>query len=159
MPVFDASSIIHAWDNYPVQQFPGLWEWMASQIEVNSISISSVAFNEVGHKTPDCGRWLDLSNIERLSINNEIMQDAMRIKGLLGIIGDQFDVKGVDENDLLILSTARHHGLELISEERQPNPPVNPKKRKIPVVCRMPEVAVPCLTFIEFIRQSNEVFR
>ena len=32
MQVFDASSMIHAWDNYPEPQFPGLWSWLAFQL-------------------------------------------------------------------------------------------------------------------------------
>jgi len=33
-----------------------------------------------------------------------------------------------------------------------------PKKRKIPAVCTMPEVAVPCINFIEYIKRTDEVF-
>ena len=58
MRVFDASSMIYAWDNYPVGQFPGLWEWIAGQIETKELMMSSVAFDEVNHKAPDCGEWL-----------------------------------------------------------------------------------------------------
>lgn len=31
MLAFDASSIIHGWDNYPIEQFPGLWAWMGDE--------------------------------------------------------------------------------------------------------------------------------
>ena len=58
MQVFDASSMIYAWDNYPVHQFPGLWDWMASQIKGKQLVMPSVAFEEVEHKAPDCGEWL-----------------------------------------------------------------------------------------------------
>lgn len=53
MQVFDASSMIYAWDNYPVRQFPGLWQWIASQIKVEALVMPSVAFDEVAHKTPE----------------------------------------------------------------------------------------------------------
>ncbi len=47
MQVFDASSMIYAWDNYPMRQFPGLWEWMATQIGEKKLMMPSVAFDEV----------------------------------------------------------------------------------------------------------------
>ncbi len=160
MQVFDASSMIYAWDNYPERQFPGLWEWMAGQIEDKKLVMPRVAFDEVAHKTPECGQWLKERDIELLEINNTIVQGAMRIKKLLGVTDDSYHPKGVGENDLLIIATARRHGAELVSdEEKQPTPPKEPRRRKIPAVCVMPEVAVLCVNFIEYIKQSDVVFR
>lgn len=160
MQVFDASSMIYAWDNYPAGQFPGLWEWMASQIEAKQLVMSSVAFEEVGHKTPDCREWLKENNLEQLAISNAILQDAKRIKGLLGIVADNYHSKGVGENDILIIATARAHGAGLVSdEEKQRTLPQVLSKRKIPAVCDMHGVSVPCINFIEYIKHSEAVFR
>ncbi len=160
MQVFDASSMIYAWDNYPVRQFPPLWTWMAKQLEEKKLVMPRVAFEEVANKTPDCGEWLKDNDLERLEISNAIAQDAMRIKGLLGIVGDKYHAKGVGENDLLIIATARAHRLELVADEgRQAMPPKEPSRRKIPAVCDMKEVVVPCINFIEFIKRSGEIFR
>jgi hypothetical protein len=159
--VFDASSMIYAWDNYPIGQFPGLWEWMAEQINEKELAIPRVAFEEVKHKTPECAEWLRENEINLLDSNsNEILQEAMRIKGLLGIVGDNYRAKGVDENDLFIIATAKLHGGEVVSDEaRQAAPPKDPGKKKIPAVCSMSGVDVPCINFIEFLRRSEEVFR
>jgi len=160
MRVFDASSMICAWDNYPIGQFPGLWEWMASQIEAKELVMPSVAFEEVQNKTPDCGEWLKDSGLEQLTVTNAILQDAKRIKGLLGIVDDNYHAKGVGENDILIIATARQHGAELVSdEERQTNLPKVSSKRKIPAVCVMKPVSVSCINFIEYIKDSGAVFR
>ncbi|MGK2915390.1 MAG: DUF4411 family protein [Porticoccaceae bacterium] len=158
MRVFDASSMIYAWDNYPIGQFPPLWEWMASQIEAKELVMSSVAFDEVNHKTPDCGEWLKENYLEQLAINNAIVQEAKRIKGLLGIADDNYHAKGVGENDILIIATARLHGAELVSEERQPTAPQVTSKRRIPAVCVMPTVSVSCINFLDYIKASGEVF-
>jgi predicted nucleic acid-binding protein len=160
MQVFDASSMIYAWDNYPVNQFPGLWEWMAEQIDRKDLAMPSVAFDEVLHKTPDCGEWLKAQSIKRLAISNAILKDALRIKDLLGIADDQYHPKGVGENDILIIATARAHQADLVSDERrQTGLPQAPSKRKIPAVCAMSEVDVPCINFIDFIRRTGQVFR
>jgi hypothetical protein len=55
MQVFDASSMIYAWDNYPVGQFPRLWIWIAREIEQRRLKMPRVACEEVASKTPDCG--------------------------------------------------------------------------------------------------------
>ena len=159
MPIFDASSMIHAWDNYPLGQFPGLWEWMATQIDNRLLMMPNVAFEEVAHKTPDCGDWLRANNLERLDISNAVVQEAMRIKKLLGIVGDGYHPKGVGENDILIIASARVHRAELVSDEGRQKLPDIPAKRKIPAVCAMPDVSVPCINFIDFIKRSNAVFR
>lgn len=160
MQAFDASSMIYAWDNYPVQQFPGLWSWMAEQIEEENLVMSSVAFDEVENKTPDCAKWLKEHELLRLEMTNEIIQEAKRIKELIGVVNDAYHSKGVGENDLFIIATSKIHGCELISDEkRQIAQPDQPTKRKIPAVCSIQAVSVTCINFLEYIKRSGAIFR
>lgn len=159
MQGFDASSMIYAWDNYPVDQFPGLWDWLAREINEQRLVMSVVAFNEVSVGTSDCTSWLHDVGLRRLDVTNAVMQEAMRIKTLLGIVDDHYHAKGVGENDLLIIATARVAGHELVSNEgRQNVMPEIPSKRRIPSVCAMREVAVPCIDFIDYLRRSRMTF-
>jgi predicted nucleic acid-binding protein len=160
MLVFDTSSMIYAWDNYPPHQFPGLWEWMARQLLEKEIVMPIVALDEVGHKLPECSTWLKNGDLELFEIDNETVRLAMQIKHLIGVVDDKYHPKGVDENDLLIIASARQNGLELVSNEAKQNKlPDKPAKRKIPAVCAMPEVAVVCFDYLEFIKRSNAIFR
>jgi predicted nucleic acid-binding protein len=159
MQVFDASSMIYAWDNYPVRQFPPLWKWIAGQIEQKRLVMPRVAFDEVEKKSPECAEWLRENDLEQLEISNPIVQEAMRIKHLLGIMNDNYHPKGVGENDIFIIATAQAHRAELVSDEgRQAIPPNIPAKRKIPAVCDMHDVDVLCINFIQYIKRSNEIF-
>jgi len=151
--------MIHAWDNYPLEQFPPLWNWIAEEIDSRNLVMSSVAYEEVEQMAPDCAAWLKENGLARLAPNNQVVLEAMRVKQLLGIVGDQYNPKGVDENDLLIVATAKTSKLELVSDEgRQPTPPVVAAKKKIPAVCSMVEVGVVCMSFIEYLRRTNRVF-
>ncbi|HEY8035969.1 MAG TPA: DUF4411 family protein [Methylobacter sp.] len=150
--------MIYAWDNYPIRQFPGLWEWMATQVEERLLVMPRVAFEEVAHKTPDCGEWLRNNGLELIEISNAIIQDALRIKRLLGIVDDKYR-SGVGENDLLIIATAREQNAELVSDERkQIDLPKELSNYKIPAVCGMAQVSVACINFIEYIKRSDVVF-
>ncbi len=160
MQAFDASSMIYAWDNYPFEQFPPLWDWMGDLISQGQIAMSAVAFEEVSHKTPDCCAWIEGVGLQRLPVSNSILQEAMRIKGLIGVVDDGYHVDGVDEKDLLIIATSKHHGYGLISDEKkQPKPPDNMRRSKIPLVCGLNTVNVNCLNYLEFIKASKAVFR
>jgi len=51
------------------------------------------------------------------------------------------------------------HNLKLITEERpQFDLPDNMSKYKIPAICWLPDVNVDCNKFINFIKESGEVF-
>ena len=159
MQVFDASSMIYAWDNYPILQFPGLWEWIATKLDGELLVMPSVAYEEVANKAPDCGKWLADNNVKKLEVTNAILRFSMRIKNLPGIIGDSYHSKGVGENDIFIIATACNHQAELVSNEGRQKLPDIPAKMKIPAVCALKDVDIPCINFIEYIKRSEKVFR
>ncbi|HEO66045.1 MAG TPA: DUF4411 family protein [Spirochaetes bacterium] len=160
MYAFDASSIIHAWDNYPIDKFPPLWEWFAEQITANQFSIPKIALEETESKLPECGKWLKDNGMNSLALTNEILQEAKCIKALLGISENDYHAKGVGENDLFIIGTAKVFNLMLVSEEaRQLNLPDKMSKYKIPAVCALSQVEVQCIQFIEVIKKSDAIFR
>lgn len=159
MRVLDASAIIYAWDNYPPAQFPGLWGWLANELKTHELAIPVVALEEVGHKLPECARWLKNAEVLRLPLSEHVLMTAMAIKDAIGVVNDQYHPKGVDENDLFIIAVAKEHGVELVTNEgRQFDDPKDPRKRKIPAVCDMRDVNVPNLSFLEYIQKSQQVF-
>jgi len=159
MHVLDASSIIHAWDNYPIEQFPGLWGWLKKETQSQQLAIPTVALEEVGHKYPECAQWLKDQAIKRLLMERDVILAALQIKQLLGIAGDKYNPKGVDENDIFIVVSAQFYGGVLITNEsRQFGKQSDLTKRKIPAVCQMSGVNVEQLNFIEYIQQSKQVF-
>jgi hypothetical protein len=73
MLAFDASSIIYAWDNYPLEQFPRLWEWMLKKIENEEFTIPEVVYGEVLRNSPECAEWLKEGEIRKLPITSDIL--------------------------------------------------------------------------------------
>ena len=158
MQAFDASAIVYAWDNYPVTQFPGMWRWIAAQLAAQEIMMASVALTEVGHVAPECAQWLGENEVGTVPMSDAILQDALRIKHLLGIVSDKYG-GGVDENDLMIIATARALRVRLVSNEAtQPGLPRIMANYKIPAVCALPDIKVECINFVEFVKQSTVVF-
>lgn len=159
MQAFDASSIVYAWDNYPPSHFPHLWKWLSQEIKSKKLVISEVAFEEVKRKFPDPEKWLKDQDISKVAMSIEALHKARQIKDDLGLVGDNYHGKGVGENDILIVASACVEGHELVTnEERQPTLPKNLAKMKIPAVCAMESVSVPCMTFLELMKNSGEVF-
>ena len=160
MPVFDASSMISAWDNYPLELFPGLWKWLGHRVATREIRLPRPALDEVGHKAEDCVEWLDTQKHSVINMNNEIVGHAFRFKGLLKIENDAFDPDGVDENDLLIIASALVHKQDLVSDEaEQFTRPKNLRKFKIPAVCKLGQINVTQYSFLSYIKRAGVPFR
>lgn len=154
MQTIDASSVIHAWDTYPIGNFPKLWDWIAEEIGNGGLDICRVAYDAIARKTPDCEAFLQSIGFKCSEITNAIAQEAVRIKATLAI--RRFSAKGVDENDLLIIARAAVERVDLVSEERpQRQLPDNMAHWRIPAVCRHPNIGVNCIPFIDIIKKSG----
>src|SRR5262245_18528338 len=126
MRALDASSIIYAWDNYPVEVFPPLWTWMGNEAQAGNLGMGVGAFGEVGAKAPDCAAWLQANGVIILPADNTSLLEAVQIKGYLGIVNEPHHADGVGENDIIIISACRVQGIGLVSDEkRQPQLPQN----------------------------------
>jgi hypothetical protein len=154
MYCFDASSMIHAWDNYPPgnAHFDALWEWFARNTQEQNFTISDQAFEEVGHKVPECGAWLEVNAIKIYNLTPTSLFIAQKIKHLLEIEEDNY-TKGVGEKDLFIIAVAQETGAILITEEAvQSALPTLKSNYKIPAVCNMEEVNVKCCNFLSLLK-------
>ena len=120
--------------------------------------MAQVAVEEVGHKAPECVAWLNAAGLHNLPITQATLLEALRIKTMLGIVEDRYGA-GVDENDLLIIATAKLYGHTLITNEApQLTPHKNMSNWKIPAVCAMASVQAPCIDFVGYIKRSGAVF-
>ncbi len=151
---FDASSMIHAWDNYPPENkhFDSLWSWFSSNVQNKEFVISKKAFEEVSHKIPECGEWLKNNDIEILNLTPTSLLIAKNIKESLDIVEEQY-TKGVGENDLFIIAIAQETESTLVSEEGRQSPlPALKSNYKIPAVCSLEEVGVDCCNFLKLLK-------
>ncbi len=159
MHMFDASAIIHGWDNYPIAQFPRLWAWLGSQISAKLVVISETAYQEVNLNSPDCWNWLKGQNVTVVVNIPCVLQLATTIKSSLGIVGDNYHQLGVCENDILIIASAKVGGATLVSDEnKQPSLPTERRRYKIPAVCASLNTPVPCQSFLQYIVSSGQSF-
>ena len=159
MHMFDASSTIYGWDNYPLAQFPRLWDWIGSQIGAGLVTLSETAHKEVVFKLPDCGKWLQNQGLTIVVNTPAMLQEASQIKTLLNIVGDNYHANGVGENDILIIASAKTMGATLVSDERkQLSLPTDRRRFKIPAVCAHLDPKVPCENFLEYIKSSGQSF-
>ena len=152
----DASSLIHAWQHYPKKNFRPLWRWIEGLISSQKIIMAPENLEEVKHMEPTCYSWLKDKNIETVKTGNDTVQKALRIAGELGIEDDKYSLKGVDYNDLILISAAYIAKCNLITNEAQQ--PIKSKKKanyKIPLVCQEIVRSVTTFSFIEWFKNED----
>ena len=154
--LIDASTLIHAWQHYPIKNFGPLWQWIEGLISSQKVRVTPENLEEVKHKEPNCYDWLKDKNITTVKTGNDIVQEAWRIASELGIKDDKYSPKGVDYNDLILISAALNTECDLITNEAlQRDRPKIKANYKIPLVCREIVRSVTTFSFIEWFKNED----
>lgn len=158
MRAFDTSSIVHAWDNYPIQKFPTLWAGLALQLIAGEIAFPSVVIDEIRFVSPDCLRWMNEVGYRQLPITDAILLLALEIREYLGIDNPRGS-GGVGENDIFIVCSAALNRCGIVSNEAiQAIPPANKQKFKMPAVCALQRLNVDCVNFLQYLNSLQGDF-
>ena len=149
----DTSSILHAWANYPEEQFPSVWRWMEKQIKAGNFLIPEIVKNEA----TDVRDWFVGKRLPTVAISDEIYKTAQSIEGGLGIQNGNYSPKGVNENDVIIIATAMVKGWAIVTEEgEQQQLPPKGKHYKMPAACHKNNIQVG--NFLARLIESGEIF-
>lgn len=147
-------------DNYPIERFPGVWRYVHEIIQSGDLTICDVAYDEVADRSPECHNWLRTEDIERFEVDQATIHVSLDLKSKLGIVDDNYHPKGVGENDLLIIASAKVNQRRLVTNEarQDTNLPSNPARYKIPAVCGLAGIDVPTLNFLDLLQESDQPF-
>lgn len=155
---FDASSIIHAWDTYPIDSvhFDSFWDSFKKKLNTRIFLVSETAAEEVERKAPDCYNELK-THLSPIPLTAQITDYATYIQHDLLEIEDEAWGRGVGEKDLLIIATAimDPNSKTLVSEEKQPTLSGEKKNYKIPAVCDLLGSPLDCCNILTLINEDK----
>lgn len=110
---------------------------MEQNIKNKNFVFPQPTIEELKKKQKDFFDYLKKNNAVEIPLNEAILKEGLQIKNSLEITSNNYHKKGVGENDILIIATAKLNNHILITEEGyQKNSPQQKRKFKIPLVCQ-----------------------
>ena len=158
MPDFiDASSLIYAWDEWPIDRNPALWAWIAGQISTGLLQTAEGVYAEMKSESPDSHAWVHAAGMIVVpSDYGNIYQEAERLADDYRIHEGKPSKHGVDMNDLLLIATTGEFGGRAVSNEKRQVFDVQRlrKNSRIHLVCE--QLGIHSLLFDEYASESGE---
>ena len=127
---------------------------MEKQIKAGEFLIPEIVKGEA--KDKDVLDWFLGNKLPTIAISDKILNVAQSIKDGLGIENDDYSPKGVNENDVIIIATAKVYGCALVTEEGEQQQLPTMKNYKMPAVCHKNNIQVG--NFLARLIESGEIF-
>ncbi len=161
----DANIFMTAWYiTYPKDVFSEVWNDLAKvrdqliiispifdEIEPYASTDKIKPRNELEDKYP-LRLWLERNNFNSVDIETSIKDEAIDLERKYEI---EDRGKGVNKNDILLITYARKNKYCVVTfESKQLQPPTEKKNYKIPLVCEIEKVD--CMSFVEMLRELKK---
>ena len=157
--LIDTSSLIHAWDNYPIKQFKPFWLWMEKQFLEKDVATIPEVIGEI-KTSPEFLGWVK-PKIHQIEISQDMLSKQEQIEKQLEITNGNYSTQGgVNGVDILLIAAASNVNCSLIANEgKQETPPAKKLNYKIPLVCRtIIRPKIPTYSFIGWLKYKDPTF-
>lgn len=159
----DASSLIALeYERYPQKYFPTLYRKFEELPLSSCIFVIKPIFNEIEtfetkperlHEEKPIRYWLENKlNLKITAVDDSVHQRSLYLQNQYKV--DSSSKKGASYQDITLIAFALINSLTVVSEEaRQPNPPDEHRKWKIPIICEHEDIR--CINLLEFIKELD----
>ncbi len=148
----DSSAIIDGWiRHYPPEVFPSVEAQVETLVVSGRIVISDEVVRELEKKDDRAKAWAKARKSIHVPLEEEIQDAAAQILAKYPRLVDTR--KNRSMADPFVIATAQVKGACVVSDEAATNKPAKPN---IPDVCL--GVGVPCITFLEILKQERWTF-
>lgn len=146
----DASSLIEAYHNYPIDNFPSLWDELEQLIKSDRLKMPEVAFDEV--KDKELKKWCEekqLKSYIRVTIDQI---DQNKVQALTPKLVNPNT--GESGGDPWVIALAQDiQDCIVVTQEKFSR---NEDRPKIPNVCK--DLGIECINLLELIKRENWIF-
>ena len=147
----DSDAIINAWRDYPIQNFPNIWEWVENLGREQIGGMSEVVFQELEKGGDECYEWFRERKELFVHPNSEGIQNEVR--RLVNYYKNFGVITGKNEGDPYVIALAVVKGAIVVTNESPSN---NMNGPKIPDVCRVEGIQI--IKFVQVITNEGVVF-
>ncbi|MDZ7808356.1 MAG: DUF4411 family protein [Gracilimonas sp.] len=147
----DSDAIINAWRDYPIQNFPKIWDWIESLGEIEIGGMSEVVFDELAKGGDECYDWFKKRRDIFIHPSDQAIQ--AEVQRLVTSYNNFGLTTGKNEGDPYVVALAIVKNAIVVTNESPSNDMNGPK---IPDICRAEDISR--IKFVEVITREGVVF-
>jgi hypothetical protein len=147
----DSDAAINAWRDYPIENFPKIWEWIEEMGKRQIIGMSEVVFQELEKGGDECFDWFKQRKANFVYPNDEEVQKVL--EHLVNRYNNFGIITGKNEGDPFVVALAVVKDCSVVTNESMSN---NMHGPKVPDVCRAE--GIEWIKFVDVIRRERVTF-
>ena len=147
----DSDAVINAWRDYPIENFPKIWDWIQLMGRERILGMSEVVFRELEKGGDECYRWFKERKMDFVHPNDDDVQ--RELDRLVNTYNNFGLITGKNEGDPFVVAIAIAKDCIVVTNESMSN---NLNGPKVPDVCRAE--GIQWIKFVDVIRREGVTF-
>ncbi|NGP87552.1 DUF4411 family protein [Fodinibius halophilus] len=148
----DSDVLIQAWRDYPIENFPPVWEKLGELGANNTLGMSELILAELQRGGDELYDWAKTRETDLVIPTSDTINSE--VSYLVNTYNNFGIITGKNEADPFVVAVAKAHNCIVVTNERRSGDLNGPK---IPDVCL--EEEIPWIRFIDIIKRENIVFQ